>query len=80
MVHMLVFPPFRLSDYLNFVSDLLPSACVGVVAKVVKAQKSVGETGHDFPAMIETTAAVHPGGSGGAILNSDGHMISLVTR
>ncbi|PWA67909.1 Peptidase S1C [Artemisia annua] len=59
--------------------DLLPSACVGVVAKVVKAQKSIEETGQDFPAMIETTAAVHPGGSGGAILNSDGHMISLVT-
>ncbi|PWA48272.1 Peptidase S1C [Artemisia annua] len=59
--------------------DLLPSVCVGVVAKVVKAQKSIGETGQDFPAMVETTAAVHPGGSGGAILNSDGHMISLVT-
>ncbi|KAJ0808568.1 putative peptidase S1C, peptidase S1, PA clan, peptidase S1, PA clan, chymotrypsin-like protein [Helianthus annuus] len=52
--------------------DFLPSSCVGVVAKVVKAQGEV-------PAMIETTAAVHPGGSGGAVLNSDGHMISLVT-
>ncbi|CAH1440166.1 unnamed protein product [Lactuca virosa] len=54
--------------------DFLPSACVGVVAKVVKT----GGDG-DIPAMIETTAAVHPGGSGGAILNSNGHMISLVT-
>lgn len=60
--------------------DLSPSACVGVVAKVVKARRSMGETGQgDLPAMIETTAAVHPGGSGGAILNSNGHMISLVT-
>lgn len=62
-------------------SEFLPSACVGVVAKVVKARRPKGETGQrDFPAMIETTAAVHPGGSGGAIINSNGHMISLVTR
>ncbi|KAJ9566448.1 hypothetical protein OSB04_002414 [Centaurea solstitialis] len=58
--------------------DLSSSACVGVVSKVVKAR--MGDTvQEDLPAMIETTAAVHPGGSGGAILNSDGHMISLVT-
>ncbi|KAI3740695.1 hypothetical protein L2E82_31166 [Cichorium intybus] len=55
--------------------DFLPSTCVGVVAKVVKTPAAAG----DIPAMIETTAAVHPGGSGGAILNSNGHMISLVT-
>lgn len=30
--------------------------------------------------MLETTAAVHPGGSGGAVVNLDGHMIGLVTR
>lgn len=59
-------------------SDFLPSSCVGVVAKVVKARRSSGQG--DAPAMIETTAAVHPGGSGGAVLNSEGHMISLVTR
>ncbi|KAK9058005.1 hypothetical protein SSX86_022845 [Deinandra increscens subsp. villosa] len=57
--------------------DFLPSTCVGVVAKVVKAQRSSGQG--DVPAMIETTAAVHPGGSGGAVLNSGGHMIGLVT-
>ncbi|KAK1415579.1 hypothetical protein QVD17_31362 [Tagetes erecta] len=57
--------------------DFLPSSCVGVVAKVVKARRSTGQG--DVPAMIVTTAAVHPGGSGGAVLNSDGHMISLVT-
>lgn len=34
----------------------------------------------DFPAMLETTAAVHPGGSGGAVVNSEGHMIGLITR
>ncbi|KAL3522300.1 hypothetical protein ACH5RR_015134 [Cinchona calisaya] len=66
--------------------DFLPSACLGVIAKVVEANK---ESHHlssldpnmngQFPAMIETTAAVHPGGSGGAIVNSDGHMIGLVT-
>lgn len=30
--------------------------------------------------MLETTAAVHPGSSGGAVVNSNGHMIGLVTR
>lgn len=33
-----------------------------------------------LPVMIETTAAVHPGVSGGAVVNSDGLMIGLVTR
>lgn len=45
-----------------------------MVAKVVKAAQ-----GH-VPVMLETTAAVHPGGSGGAVVNSSGHMIGLVTR
>lgn len=66
-------------------SDLLPSACLGVVAKVVKTKRPLAhlssneESGQGFPAMIETTAAVHPGGSGGAVVNSDGYMIGLVT-
>ncbi|KAL6992534.1 hypothetical protein U1Q18_010644, partial [Sarracenia purpurea var. burkii] len=67
--------------------DFSPSACVGVVAKVVEAKKpphyGTSEQGTElkyFPAMLETTAAVHPGGSGGAVVNSDGHMIGLVTR
>lgn len=34
----------------------------------------------DCPAMLETTAAVHPGASGGAVVNSEGHMIGLITR
>ncbi|KAI3994776.1 hypothetical protein MKX01_037327 [Papaver californicum] len=67
--------------------DAYPSVCSGVVARVVKAQKSLHSNGRglqesaesDYPAMLETTAAVHPGGSGGAVINSEGHMIGLVT-
>ncbi|TKY71725.1 Glyoxysomal processing protease [Spatholobus suberectus] len=65
-----------------------PSVCSGVVAKVVKAKTPpsylsiLPEQLHNhehFPAMLETTAAIHPGASGGAVINSDGHMIGLVT-
>ncbi|KAK6264699.1 hypothetical protein SCA6_020133 [Theobroma cacao] len=61
-----------------------PSVCSGVVAKVVKAEmplyyKSLIPGDSEFPAMLETTAAVHPGGSGGAVVNSDGRLIGLVT-
>ncbi|XVE51371.1 hypothetical protein DITRI_Ditri02bG0034800 [Diplodiscus trichospermus] len=61
-----------------------PSVCSGVVAKVVKAEmplyyKSFLPGVSHFPAMLETTAAVHPGGSGGAVVNSDGRLIGLVT-
>lgn len=35
--------------------------------------------GH-LPVMLETTATVHPGASGGVVVNLDGHMIGLVTR
>ena len=68
-------------------SDFLPSACLGVISKVVEANKELSHESSlhwsvegQFPAMLETTAAVHPGGSGGAIVNSDGCMIGLVTR
>ncbi|XP_038711913.1 glyoxysomal processing protease, glyoxysomal isoform X2 [Tripterygium wilfordii] len=61
-----------------------PSVCSGVIAKIVKAEMPLydrhilpAET--LFPAMIETTAAVHPGSSGGAVVNSAGHMIGLIT-
>lgn len=30
-------------------------------------------------AMLQTTAAVHPGGSGGAVVDADGRLIGLVT-
>ncbi|KAI9074078.1 hypothetical protein K1719_043970 [Acacia pycnantha] len=63
-----------------------PSVCSGVVTKVVEAKTpqsylSVQQehTHGQLPAMLETTAAVHPGTSGGAVINSDGHMIGLVT-
>ncbi|KAE8728781.1 Mitochondrial arginine transporter BAC1 [Hibiscus syriacus] len=62
-----------------------PSVCSGVVSKVVKAEmplyyKSFLPGVSQYPAMLETTAAVHPGGSGGAVVNSDGRLIGLVTR
>ncbi|MED6174800.1 hypothetical protein PIB30_072388 [Stylosanthes scabra] len=60
-----------------------PSVCSGVVAKVVEAKTPQSyqsiHTHEQFSAMLETTAAVHPGASGGAVINSDGHMIGLVT-
>lgn len=66
--------------------DFFPSVCFGMVAKVVKAKMHLSSANslqedalRDFPAMLETTASVHPGGSGGAVFNSDGHMIGLVT-
>ncbi|KAL0795678.1 hypothetical protein Bca101_067055 [Brassica carinata] len=63
---------------------LSPSICSGVVAKVVHTKKRlytqpIFQDTTEFPAMLETTAAVHPGGSGGAVVNSSGHMIGLVT-
>ncbi|CAK7350557.1 unnamed protein product [Dovyalis caffra] len=61
-----------------------PSVCSGVVSKVVKAKappycQSVQGGDSQVPAMLETTAAVHPGGSGGAVVNLEGHMIGVVT-
>ncbi|XP_010057386.2 glyoxysomal processing protease, glyoxysomal [Eucalyptus grandis] len=64
---------------------LFPSVSVGVVAKVVKAKRSssslsvIKEDAGDIPAMLETTAAVHPGASGGLVVNFDGCMIGLIT-
>uniref|UniRef100_A0A9I9CR23 Glyoxysomal processing protease, glyoxysomal n=1 Tax=Cucumis melo TaxID=3656 RepID=A0A9I9CR23_CUCME len=64
-------------------SGLSPSVCSGVVSNVVKAKipssYHKGDSLEYLPAMLETTAAVHPGGSGGAVVNSEGHMIGLVT-
>ncbi|XP_052202862.1 glyoxysomal processing protease, glyoxysomal isoform X2 [Diospyros lotus] len=66
--------------------EFFPSVCVGVVAKVVEVKwpllHGTGQRDNALgciPAMLETTAAVHPGGSGGAVVNSDGLMIGLVT-
>ncbi|CAM6109989.1 unnamed protein product [Calypogeia fissa] len=69
-------------------AELSPSVSAGVVARVVKAGKEAlgrahydenGESYPMYPAMLQTTAAVHPGGSGGAVVNSLGRMIGLVT-
>ncbi|CAI9755164.1 unnamed protein product [Fraxinus pennsylvanica] len=64
--------------------NFLPSACHGVISKVIEAKRPKLQSNQLsreelFPAMFETTAAVHPGSSGGAVVNSDGHMIGLVT-
>lgn len=74
-----------MSNIFVLLLGLSPSICSGVVAKVVHAKMrlntiSISQEVTEFPAMLETTAAVHPGGSGGAVLNSSGHMIGLVTR
>ncbi|CAK9237480.1 unnamed protein product [Sphagnum troendelagicum] len=70
-------------------SELCPSVSAGVVARVVKAcstsffsivhtsDKKEDKSGN--AAMLQTTAAVHPGGSGGAVVNGEGRMIGLVT-
>lgn len=34
----------------------------------------------DMPVMLQTTAAVHPGASGGVLVNSHGRMVGLITR
>ncbi|KAL2620277.1 hypothetical protein R1flu_000482 [Riccia fluitans] len=66
-------------------AELSPSVSFGVVARVVKAgtrSRSLPESPWSNPlgpAMLQTTAAVHPGGSGGAVVNSQGRMIGLVT-
>ncbi|XP_075523189.1 glyoxysomal processing protease, glyoxysomal [Primulina tabacum] len=65
--------------------DFLPSVCFGVIAKVIEAKGAWKHGCYEpnlqkhFPAMLETTATVHPGSSGGAVVNSDGCMIGLVT-
>ncbi|XP_047163560.1 glyoxysomal processing protease, glyoxysomal isoform X2 [Vigna umbellata] len=77
-----------LTQSICFFLGFFPSVCSGVVAKVVEAKTPQSylpiqpEHLHNreyFPAMLETTAAIHPGASGGAVINSDGHMIGLVT-
>lgn len=62
-------------------SELCPSLSAGVVSRVVKAGSlpQLGSSLEELPAMLETTAAVHPGGSGGAVVNEHGRMIGLVT-
>ncbi|KAL8130425.1 hypothetical protein V2J09_019580 [Rumex salicifolius] len=65
---------------------LYPSVSSGVVAQIVKSGiapvsslASENNPCSELPVMIQTTAAVHPGSSGGAVVNSTGHMIGIVT-
>lgn len=59
----------------------------GVVSKVLKTKlpKSHWTSRHgdefgELPVMLETTATVYAGASGGLVANSGGHMIGLITR
>lgn len=69
-------------------ADVSPSVFSGVLANVVSIpgpihhHKSniVGTEKRNIPVMLQTTAAVHPGASGGAVVNQDGHLVGLVTR
>lgn len=71
-----------------FAVGLCSSLSSGVVSKVVQippAQHShlpsnVQTDSMDLPVMLQTTAAVHPGASGGVIVNSHGRMVGLITR
>ncbi|KAH7352009.1 hypothetical protein KP509_19G024900 [Ceratopteris richardii] len=60
-------------------SELCPSLSAGVVSRVVKTGGMPMSPSEGVPAMLETTAAVHPGGSGGAVVNEHGRLIGLVT-
>lgn len=59
----------------------------GVVSKVVKTKLPEsfwsirhGDESGELPVMLETTATVYAGASGGLVANSEGHMIGLITR
>ncbi|KAG2618372.1 hypothetical protein PVAP13_3NG079548 [Panicum virgatum] len=67
-------------------SGLCSSLSSGVVSKVVQipsAQLShlSGTEAHnmDMPVMLQTTAAVHPGASGGILVNRHGLMVGIIT-
>jgi len=73
-------------EYLNV--GLCSSLSSGVVSKVVQIPSnqlshlaSALETDNmDIPVMLQTTAAVHPGASGGILVNSHGLMVGIITR
>ncbi|XP_078428627.1 protease-like protein isoform X2 [Wolffia australiana] len=64
-------------------SDVSPFFSSGVVTKVVTSKSTLLEyqSGDEaLPVMLQTTAAVYPGMSGGAIINAvNGRMIALIT-
>lgn len=69
-------------------ADIWPSVSTGIVSHVVRVpeplhieKSGIVETEkRSVPVMLQTTAAVHPGASGGAVVDSNGHMIGLITR
>lgn len=65
-------------------SDALPQVFSGVISKVVSgkrcSQLDKSEKEKRVPVMLETTAPIYSGMSGGAVVNSKGRMIGLVTR
>jgi peroxisomal leader peptide-processing protease len=70
------------------VAGIGPSVSTGFLSKTIRmpdpfcddGSSIIKNSGKDLPVMLQTTAAVHPGASGGAVLDADGHMIGLVTR
>jgi peroxisomal leader peptide-processing protease len=67
---------------------LCSSLSSGVVSKVVQIPSTqlshlsgtVEADNMDMPVMLQTTAAVHPGASGGVLVNSHGLMVGIITR
>lgn len=67
---------------------LCSSLSCGVVSKVVQVpstqlshpSSTVDADDMDIPVMLQTTAAVHPGASGGILVNPHGLMVGIVTR
>ncbi|CAL4908903.1 unnamed protein product [Urochloa decumbens] len=68
-------------------SGLCSSLSSGVVSKVVQIPSTqlshpsdtVEADNMGMPVMLQTTAAVHPGASGGLLVNSHGRMVGIVT-
>ncbi|KAK3244188.1 hypothetical protein CYMTET_46191, partial [Cymbomonas tetramitiformis] len=56
-------------------SNTLASVSSGVAARSVAPSNAA----HSTPSMLITTAAVHPGCSGGAVVNSAGQLVGIVT-
>jgi len=64
---------------------LCSSLSSGVVSKVVQIPSTqlsgtVEADNMDMPVMLQTTAAVHPGASGGILVNPQGLMVGIITR
>ncbi|PUZ65357.1 hypothetical protein GQ55_3G216600 [Panicum hallii var. hallii] len=68
-------------------SGLCSSLSSGIVSKVVQIPSTqlshlsgtVEADNMDMPVMLQTTAAVHPGASGGVLVNSHGLMVGIIT-